>query len=355
MKALILSGGMGTRLRPLTHAMPKQLIPLANKPVLFHALEAVRDAGITDIGIIVGDWHKEISRAVGDGSRFDLRVRYIRQEAPFGLAHCVLIARDFLGDDDFAMYLGDNVFGDGIAEAADRFRRSRPAAQVSVTPVGTPQEYGIVETGPGGRVSELREKPRRPRSNLAVTGAYFFTPIVHDAVRAIEPSRRGEREITDALQWLVDQGHDVRAVEVTGWWKDTGRIDDILDGNRLLLDSAESRIEGSIDAASTALGPVVVAPGARIIRSHLRGPLIIGEGSIVEDSYIGPHTSIGAGCVLSEAGVSGSILLDGAAVSDVNGIHWSVIGRSARVGATPAGTARHRLVVGDHTELDVVA
>ncbi|MET9297311.1 glucose-1-phosphate thymidylyltransferase [Streptomyces sp. NPDC003077] len=355
MKALILSGGMGTRLRPLTHAMPKQLIPLANKPVLFHALEAVRDAGITEAGVIVGDWHKEIRQAVGDGSRFGLRVEYLYQEAPFGLAHCVLIARDFLGDDDFAMYLGDNVFGDGITGPAEHFRRTRPAAQVAVTPVDAPQEYGVVETDPGGRVRALREKPRRPRSNLAVTGAYFFTPLVHDAVRAIEPSRRGEREITDALQWLVDQGHDVRAVEVTGWWKDTGRVEDILDGNRLLLDGIESRVEGSVDAASTALGPVVVAPGARIVRSHLRGPLVIGADCVVEDSYIGPHTAIGAGCVLNEAGVTDSILLDGAAVSDVNGIHASVIGRSARVGATAAGTSRHRLVVGDHTELDVVA
>ncbi|MBQ0825052.1 glucose-1-phosphate thymidylyltransferase [Streptomyces sp. RG38] len=355
MKALILSGGMGTRLRPLTHAMPKQLIPLANKPVLFHGLEAVRDAGITEAGIVVGDWQKEIRQAVGDGSRFGLRIEWIHQEAPFGLAHCVLIAREFLGDDDFTMYLGDNVFGDGITVAADRFRRARPAAQVAVAPVDNPQEYGIVETGPDGRVHALREKPRRPRSNLAVTGAYFFTPLVHEAVRAIEPSARGEREITDALQWLVDQGHDVRATEVTGWWKDTGRIDDILDGNRLLLDGIEARVEGSVDAASTALGPVVVAPGARVVRSHLRGPLVVGEDCVVEDSYLGPHTSVGAGCRVSEAGISDSILLDHAAVRDVNGIHGSVIGRSARVGTTPAGAARHRIVVGDHTEVDVVA
>ncbi|WP_282685764.1 MULTISPECIES: glucose-1-phosphate thymidylyltransferase [unclassified Streptomyces] len=355
MKSLILSGGMGTRLRPLPHAMPKQLIPLANKPVLFHGLEALREAGITETGIVVGGWHKEIRAAVGDGSRFGVRVTWIHQEAPFGLAHCVLIARDFLGDDDFALYLGDNLFGDGVAEAADRFRRTRPAAQVSVTPVDNPQEYGIVETGQDDRIRALHEKPSHACGHLAITGAYFFTPLVHEAVRAVEPSARGEHEITDALQWLVDQGHDIRAAHVGGWWKDTGRVDDLLDGNRLLLDAVETSVRGTIDTASTVMGPVVVAPGARVVRSHLRGPLVLGEGCLIEDSYVGPHTSVGAHCVVSDAGISGSILLEAATIRDVNGIHGSVIGRAARVGGVPAGTERHRIVVGDDTELGVVA
>ncbi len=239
--------------------------------------------------------------------------------------------------------------------AADRFRRTRPAAQVSVTPVDNPQEYGIVETGQDDRIRALHEKPSHACGHLAITGAYFFTPLVHEAVRAVEPSARGEHEITDALQWLVDQGHDIRAAHVGGWWKDTGRVDDLLDGNRLLLDAVETSVRGTIDTASTVMGPVVVAPGARVVRSHLRGPLVLGEGCLIEDSYVGPHTSVGAHCVVSDAGISGSILLEAATIRDVNGIHGSVIGRAARVGGVPAGTERHRIVVGDDTELGVVA
>ncbi|WP_405016248.1 glucose-1-phosphate thymidylyltransferase [Kitasatospora sp. NBC_00070] len=354
MKSLVLAGGMGTRLRPLTHAMPKQLVPVANKPVLFHGLEQLGRAGVTEAAVVVGDWHREIRAAVGDGSRFGLEITWLRQEAPFGLAHCVLLARDFLADDDFVMYLGDNVFSDGLTGLADTFRKRRPAAQVAVVRVPNPEEYGIVETGPDGRVTALQEKPRRPRSDLAVAGAYFFSPLVHDAVARIEPSLRGEWEITDALQLLVAEGHEVRAAEITGWWRDTGRIDDILDCNRLLLDRLETSVEGSVDRASTLLGPVVVEPGARIVRSHLRGPLIVGAGTLVEDSYVGPHTSIGADCVLTDAGLAHTILLDRATVTDVNGIHGSVIGRSARVGSSPPGGG-HRLVVGDHTELRVLA
>ncbi|WP_431683388.1 glucose-1-phosphate thymidylyltransferase [Kitasatospora sp. KL5] len=355
MKALVLAGGMGTRLRPLTHAMPKQLVPVVNKPVLFHGLEQIRRAGVTEAAVVVGDWHREIREAVGDGSRFGLEITWIQQEAPFGLAHCVLLAREFLADDDFVMYLGDNVFSDGITALADTFRRTRPAAQVAVVRVPNPEEYGIVDAGPDGRVTALREKPRSPRGNLAVAGAYFFSPLVHDAVARIRPSLRGEWEITDAVQLMVAEGRDVRAAEITGWWRDTGRIDDILDCNRLLLDRVEPHVAGSIDEASTVLGPVVVESGARIVRSHLRGPLIVGAGTLVEDSYIGPHTSIGEDCVLTDAGVSHTILLDRATVTDVNGIHGSVIGRSARVGISPPGDGRHRLVVGDHTELRVLA
>ncbi|MGA5467692.1 glucose-1-phosphate thymidylyltransferase [Streptomyces arboris] len=355
MKALVLAGGMGTRLRPLTHSMPKQLVPLANKPVLCHALEDIAQAGVTDVGIIVGDWHKEIEEAVGDGGRFGLRITYLPQEAPFGLAHCVLVAREFLADDDFLMYLGDNVFADGVHALADAFRRDRPAAQVAVTAVDSPQEYGVAVTAPDGRVLGLQEKPREPRSDLAVTGAYFFTPEIHDAIARIRPSTRGEWEITDAIQALIDRGGEVRAVRLSDWWKDTGRVEDILDCNQLLLDHVTTSVRGSVDAASTVLGPVVVEPGARIIRSHLRGPLIIGAGCVIEDSYVGPYSAVGANCALTDAGISHSIMLQDATVTDVNGIHRSVIGRSARVGAPVNGTGRHRLVVGDHTELEVVA
>ena len=222
MKALVLSGGAGTRLRPITHTSAKQLVPVANKPVLFYGLEAIRDAGITDVGIIVGDTRAEIEAAVGDGSALGIKATYIPQEAPLGLAHCVLIAREFLGDDDFVMYLGDNFIIGGITDLVDEFKRGGADAQILLTRVDNPQQFGIAELDAEGRVVRLVEKPAEPRSDLALVGVYMFAPTIHEAVAAIKPSHRGELEITDAIQWLVDSGKDVRPHLVTGYWKDTG-------------------------------------------------------------------------------------------------------------------------------------
>ncbi len=351
MKALVLAGGSGTRLRPFSYSMPKQLIPVANKPVLQHCLEDVRDAGCTEVGVVVAGPGQEIRAWLGDGSWLGVAVTYIPQEAPLGLAHCLRIARDFLGDDDILMYLGDNVLAGGVAEAAAAFRRDRPAAQLLLAEVADPGQYGIAELRADGSLAGLVEKPAEPRSNLAVVGVYLFTPEIHEAVAAIEPSARGELEITDAVQWLLERGRPVLGSRYTGYWKDTGRIDDLLDCNRVLLERLRRRVDGHVDAASELLGDVVVEPGARITRSRVVGPAVIGRDTIVEDSDIGAHTSIGNGCHLQLAGVSHSIVLDGGSVVAVRGIHGSLIGRSARVRLA----LQHRLFIGDDTSVEVAA
>ncbi|MEU7132743.1 glucose-1-phosphate thymidylyltransferase [Streptomyces sp. NPDC046261] len=355
MKALVLSGGNGTRLRPFSHSMPKQLIPIANKPVLEHVLANIRDLGITDVGVVVGTRLHDISAALGDGSALGLRLTYLPQDEPLGLAHCVRLARDFLGDDDFVMYLGDNMLPGGVRDLAERFRATRPAAQVVVHKVPDPSACGVAEVAADGTVLRLEEKPERPGSDLAMVGVYFFTPAVHEAVAAIGPSPRGELEITDAVQWMVERGDDVRAVEYTGYWMDTGRIEDVLACNRELLRALRPSVAGQVDAHSEITGAVVIEAGARVVRSHIEGPAVIGAGTLVEDSHVGPHASIGADCVLRATDMADSIVLDGASVCRVRGVRGSVIGRSADVGGAARGTTHHRLVVGDHTRIEVAA
>ena len=331
MRALVLAGGTGARLRPFSYATPKQLIPIANKPVLAHCLESLAAAGVREVGIVVGDRRAEIRAGIGDGSAFGVRVTYIRQHRPQGLAHCVRIARRFLRDDDFIMYLGDNLLVGGIETLAGEFRRTRPAAQVVVAEVADPREYGVAEVAPGGRVTALVEKPQAPPSNLALIGVYFFTPEIHDAVRRIRPSARGELEITDAIARLVADGRPVYAGRFDGYWKDTGRVGDVLDCNRFLLDVITSRVDGTVDRDSRLAGEVVVEAGARVVRSRIAGPVMIGAGSVVEDSRLGPYTTIGRDCMLRRAGVGRSIVLDSVAVDHEYGIDGSIIGRGARV------------------------
>lgn len=334
--------------------MPKQLVPVANRPVLLHCLDRLCEAGIRDIGIIISrERGAAIREAVGDGGQMGLRITYIWQDAPLGLAHCVHLAADFLGDEDFVMYLGDNILAGGIVDLADRFRAERPAAQVVVTKVPDPREYGVAEVDIDGRVVRLVEKPTEPASDLALIGVYFFTPVIHQAVRSIQPSRRGELEITDAIQWLVSNGHHVRAAEFSGYWKDTGRIDDLLECNRVLLEATERRLQGDIDDASEIIGAVAVEAGARVVRSRIVGPAVIGAGSLVVDSYIGQYTALGESCMLAGAGIEYSIVLDHVSVRDVRGIHGSLIGRSAEVCLSDGDVARHRLVIGDDTRVEV--
>ncbi|MFE9840271.1 glucose-1-phosphate thymidylyltransferase [Streptomyces goshikiensis] len=355
MKALVLAGGSGTRLRPFSYSMPKQLIPIANTPVLVHVLQGVRDLGVTEVGVIVGNRGPEIEAVIGDGSRFGLRITHIPQDAPRGLAHTVSIARDFLGDDDFVMYLGDNMLPDGVARIAEEFTTHRPAAQVVVHRVADPRSFGVVELGPGGEVLRLVEKPAEPRSDMALIGVYFFTPAIHEAVEAIEPSVRGELEITDAIQWLVTSGACVRASRYEGYWKDTGKVEDVLECNSRLLDGLPRRIEGQVDAGSVLVGQVVVEAGARVLRSRVQGPAIIGSGTVVRDSHVGPYTSIGRDCLVSDSRLEGSIAMDEATVTGVRGLRDSLIGRAASVGTTGRGTDHHCLVVGDHTRVEVAA
>lgn len=354
MKALVLSGGTGSRLRPFTHSTAKQLLPVANKPVLVHCLENIRDIGVTEVGIIVGDHADQISAAVGDGSELGLNITYIRQDAPLGLAHCISIAADFLGDDDFVMYLGDNILAGGIADAAATFRRDRADAHILVCRVEDPRAYGVAEVGPGGAVRRLVEKPAEPVGNLAVIGVYFFTPAVHRAVAAIRPSARGELEITDAIQHLVEEGSAVVADEYQGYWKDTGRPDDLLECNSVLLRKLTTDIQGELDDETVLDGTVVVEPGAKVFRSRLVGPVVIGAGSTVSGTTLGPDVSVGRYCVLENTKISHSILLEGGSVRDVSSLHGSIIGRWSDIGASPAATPG-RLIVGDHAQAEVTA
>ncbi|MFI9724250.1 glucose-1-phosphate thymidylyltransferase [Streptomyces sp. NPDC052396] len=354
MKALVLSGGKGTRLRPFTHSMPKQLVPVGNKPVLVHCLENIRDIGVTEIGLIVGDRRDQIEDVIGDGSALGLSVTYIEQDAPRGLAHTVAIAKDFLGDDDFVMYLGDNMLLQGIQEAAAEFTAERPDAQVVVYKVPNPTAFGVAELGPDGEVLRLVEKPKEPKSDLALIGVYFFTPAIHQAVASIAPSARGELEITDAIQWLVTQGADVRAREYAGYWKDTGRAEDILECNRILLDGLTTAVDGEVDEASTLTGEVVIEAGARVVNSRIEGPAVIAAGTVIENSQVGPYTAIGRDCVLTEAGIADSIVLDGASITQVTGLSGSLVGRQAQIRSLEDQPS-HRLIVGDDTLVEVAA
>ncbi|OIV37326.1 glucose-1-phosphate thymidylyltransferase [Mangrovactinospora gilvigrisea] len=354
MKALVLSGGSGTRLRPITHTSAKQLVPVANKPVLFHVLESIAAAGITDVGVIVGDTAPEIRAAVGDGSRFGIDVTYIPQEKPLGLAHAVLIAKDFLGDDDFVMYLGDNFIIGGIRNLVEGFHADRPDAQILLTQVPDPRAFGVAELAPDGRVVNLEEKPQQPKSDLALVGVYLFTPAVHEAVRSIEPSARGELEITHAIQWLIDQGFNVKSSQLTGYWKDTGNVTEMLEVNRTCLEAVDGKVEGSVDAATELIGRVVVEPGAVVERSRIVGPAIIGAGARVTGSFIGAYTSIAEDCVIEDSEIEYSILLEGASIRGVNGrIESSLIGRSAEVTPAPNVPQAHRLVLGDNSKVQI--
>jgi glucose-1-phosphate thymidylyltransferase len=363
MKGLILSGGAGTRLRPITHTSAKQLVPVANKPILFYGIEDMAEAGIKEIGIIVGDTADEIVAAVDDGSRWGVEVTYLRQDAPLGLAHCVLIARDFLADDDFVMYLGDNMLQQGLKEFVDAFESERRrgadgdgqllSAQILLAHVDDPRQSGVAVIGPTGEVVRLVEKPADPPSDLAVVGVYLFDPQIHEAVRAIEPSARGELEITDAIQWLVDNGHRVRHEILQGWWIDTGKKDPLLESNRLVLETLEARIDGTVDAESRIEGRVVVEAGAVIVGSTVRGPAIIGERTRVTNSYIGPFTSVAADCEIVDSEIEHSVLLDHSRVVEVTRLTDSLIGRQVEVvrsGETPRAT---RLLVGDHSRVEL--
>ncbi|MFD4575148.1 glucose-1-phosphate thymidylyltransferase [Streptomyces sp. NPDC058417] len=353
MKALVLSGGAGTRLRPITHTSAKQLVPVANKPILFYGLEAIADAGITEAAIVVGDTEQEIRDAVGDGSAFGLDITYLRQEAPLGLSHAVLIARDFLGDDDFVMFLGDNFLFGGINDSVDAFRKERPDAQLLLTRVPDPTAFGVAELDDAGRLIGLEEKPRAPRSDLALVGVYLFGPAIHEAVRAITPSARGELEITDAVRWLLERDHDVRTTIVTGYWKDTGTAADILDVNRRLLELLEYRVDGDVDDLSEIVGRVRVDAGAVIRGSRIVGPAVIGPGTVVENSYVGPSTSIGENCLIRNSEIEFSIVLRESTFDGVCRVEGSLVGRNVRVSLGPRVPAVHRLVIGDHGRVQI--
>ncbi|WP_030890029.1 glucose-1-phosphate thymidylyltransferase [Streptomyces sp. NRRL F-5053] len=355
MKALVLAGGSGTRLRPITHTRAKQLVPVANKPVLFYGLESIRNAGITEVGLVVGDTAPAIEEAVGDGSAFGLQVTYLRQEAPLGLAHAVRIARGYLGDEPFVMYLGDNFLVGGITELVRSFDPAVHDALVLLTPVPDPEMFGVAEVR-AGRVVRLVEKPAEPPSDLALVGVYLFSSAVHEAAAEIKPSWRGELEITDAIQWLIDRGRPVASTTVEGYWKDTGDVESILEVNGRLLERRgdETAVHGDVDAVSELTGGVRVAAGARIRRSRIAGPVDIAAGTLIEDCSIGPWTSIGEGCRLRGSGLRRSIVLAHASIAGAHGIESSLIGHCAEIASDgDRGAPRRTLVLGDHSKVRI--
>jgi glucose-1-phosphate thymidylyltransferase len=355
MKGLILSGGKGTRLRPITYTSAKQLVPVANKPVLFRVIEAIKEAGITDIGIVVGDTASDIKSAVGDGSRWDVQITYILQDVPLGLAHAVKVSQDFLTNDRFVMFLGDNVIEGGISSLIQQFGESDWNAQIVLTRVPNPQQFGVAELQ-DGRIIRLVEKPRNPPSDLALVGIYMFDQTIFEAVDAIAPSWRGELEITDAIQWLVEQGYTVYPYVHKGWWIDTGKMEDLLDANRLVLEELEPYVAGYVDRDSKLVGKVTIEKGAEIINSVIRGPVIIGEEARIVNSYIGPFTSIYHHCQIRDSEVEHSIVLEHSTILDIpQRIENSLIGRNVEITRSPLKPRAHKLILGDYSRVGIVS
>jgi glucose-1-phosphate thymidylyltransferase len=353
MKGLILSGGRGTRLRPLTYTSAKQLVPVANKPVLFYAIEALAAAGIREIGIVVGDTQAEIRAAVADGSAWGVSVTYIEQDAPRGLAHAVLISEPFIGDEPFVMYLGDNLLHKGITNFVEEFVREKPAAQILLARVPDPQMFGVAELSEG-RVVRLVEKPAEPKSDLALVGVYMFSAAVFEAVKSIRPSFRNELEITDAIQYLIDHGLEVRPHIVDGWWKDTGKLEDMLEANRLILDTIQRRVDGAVDLESRVEGKVIVEAGAVIENSVVRGPVVIGARARIMNAYVGPFTSIMSDAEVRDSEIEHSIVLEGSSIINLAArIEDSLIGKNVRIYRLPVKPSAYRFMLGDNSEVGI--
>jgi glucose-1-phosphate thymidylyltransferase len=354
MKGLILSGGAGTRLRPITHTQAKQLVPVANKPILFYGLEAMREAGIRDIGIIVGGTRREIEEACGNGHRFGLNITYIDQAAPLGLAHAVKISRPFLKESPFVMYLGDNIIKDGIVSLVEEFKRRRPNAMILLARVKEPQRFGVAELKQG-KVVKLTEKPRKPKSDLALVGVYMFDHNIFKAARSIKPSWRNELEITDAIQYLIDKKFEVHSHTINGWWKDTGKLEDMLEANGIMLDNLGTRINGRIDSKSHLIGKLRIEKGAQIIDSTIRGPVILGKGTKIVNYYIGPYPSVSYDVTIKNSEIENSIVLEKSTIENLNHrMEDSLIGKNVYIGASPLKPKAYRLMVGDNSQVGVL-
>jgi len=354
MKGLVLAGGKGTRLRPITYTSAKQLVPVANKPVLFYGIEAIVAAGIRDIGVIVGDTRDEIKAALGDGERFGARITYIPQEAPLGLAHAVKVAQPFLGNDPFVMYLGDNLIAGGITSLVEEFRRGECNAMILLAEVPNPEQFGVAELNGAGAVHRLVEKPKVPPSNLALVGVYMFDAHIFESVDRIRPSARGELEITDAIQDLIDRNLVVHPHRVKGWWKDTGKLEDMLEANHIVLERIETVRHGEVGVRSRVEGRVQLGEGVELVDSLVRGPVILGAGTRLEHAFVGPYTSIGDGCVLSRCEIENSIVLAQCEIRDIPlRIDGSLIGRNTRITRTDFKPKAYRFMLGDNCEVGV--
>ncbi|HEY7317341.1 MAG TPA: glucose-1-phosphate thymidylyltransferase [Candidatus Binatia bacterium] len=353
LKGLILSGGRGTRLRPLTHTAAKQLVPVANRPIIFYVLDNLAEAGIQETAVIISpETGKAIENSVGDGRRWGMTIEYILQHQPLGLAHAVKIARLFLGATPFIMYLGDNLIGTGIRDFAEDFEQSTADATILLKAVNDPSSFGIAEIDSSGRVIRLIEKPKEPQSNLALVGIYFFSNKIHGAIDRIRPSWRGELEITDALQELLQQGSIVLSHELECWWLDTGKKDDLLTANTAVLDEwIKRRIDGEADSRSQVTGRVQLGTGSRIVNSTVRGPVVLGEDVFVENSFIGPFTSIGNGCQIISSVLEHCVLLENARIERIDRLEDSLIGRNSTVIKNHHTHQAYRLMIGDDSEV----
>ncbi len=353
MKGLVLSGGRGTRLRPLTHTAAKQLVPVANRPILFYVLDNLAESGVQEVGMIISpETGRAIQEAVGDGAQWGIKIEYILQDEPLGLAHAVKIARVFLGASSFIMYLGDNLIGSGITQFRESFETSNADATILLKSVDNPSNFGIAEIDSDGRVLRLEEKPKNPKSNLALVGIYFFSSRIHDAIDRIRPSWRGELEITDAIQELLEQGRTVLSRQIDGWWLDTGKKDDLLTANTVVLDEWVTRqVDGEVDQQSQVTGRVRLGKGSRVLNSTLRGPIVIGENVRIENSFIGPFTSVGNGCSIRSSVLEHCVLLENAKIEQIDRLEDSLIGKGSAVAKSNGGHQAYRLMIGDDSEV----
>jgi len=354
-KAIILSGGKGTRLRPLTYSGAKQLVPIANKPILFYCIENIIQAGIKEVGIIIApETGQEIKDAVGDGSAWGIKIHYICQDVPGGLAHAIRTAKEFLSDSSFVMYLGDNLIGTGIEKFIDEFNRNKPEALILLKEVDDPKQFGVADVSESGKVLRLIEKPDVPPSNLALVGIYIFSPKIHDAIEVIKPSKRGELEITDAIQELINMGCNVESFILDMWWLDTGKKDDLLTANAIVLDEwLKGNISGTVDGASRLLGRVAVGRNSVITGSTIRGPVVIGENTVIENSFIGPHTSIGNNVRIIKSSVEHSVIMNESELRDIERLEESLVGRRVKIIENRKTHRALRLMLGDDSVVEV--
>ena len=353
LKGLVLSGGRGTRLRPLTHTAAKQLVPVANRPILFYVLDNLKAAGVSEVGMIIcPETGQAIQNVIGNGKQWGLTIEYLVQDQPLGLAHAVKVARPFLGENPFIMYLGDNLIGSGISKFCEEFQASDADAMILLKEVTTPSAFGIAEVDARGRVRSLVEKPQNPKSNLALVGIYVFSRKIHEAIDRIKPSWRGEFEITDAIQMLLDEGGNVLSNQIDGWWLDTGKKDDLLTANTVVLDDWIQRtIAGEVDNESNITGRVQLGKGSKIVRSKVRGPVVIGENVHIEDSFIGPFTSIGDGCRITSSVLEHCLFLENATVRGVDRLEDSLLGKNSIVIKEIGAHHAYRLMIGDDSEV----